>query len=263
MNYQAKLPDESVNVSNEGFLFQALKLLTSLALIVGIFYLIMIFLVNLIVTNLSVAQEKKLLNYIAFDANISNQQNSYLTEIKDRLNSCANLPYDVEIYISSDEQVNAFALPGGVIYITRGMLKELNNKNELAFVIGHELGHFKNKDHLKGLGHSLVLLTLALLLGNDYDILGYTLSTGGAKYSQAVELHSDKVGLELMQCAYGSVTDATRLFERMAEGKNKWEFFLASHPNFDSRVHHMHRIIEEQGMDTSQKAPELKNILDK
>lgn len=262
MKYNTKLPDDSVNIPRENVLFQAMKLSFSLLLIVAISYALMVILVDFIVTNITPEQEKKLLSYVSFDINISNKKSPYLTEIKDKLTACTDIPYDVNIFVSSEEVANAYALPGGSIHITKGMLSELKTQNELAFIIGHELGHFENKDHLKGLGHSLVLLSLALLVGDDYSILGHTLSAGGAKYSQSAELHADKVGLDLLNCAYGSVTDATKTFERMGAGHDTWEFFLASHPHFDTRVEKMKEMIKKEKMDITKASPTLKNILE-
>jgi len=258
--YNAQLSDDSVNISQESFLSQAIKLIISLLLFVGVFYILMVGLINLIVANITPKQEKQLLEYISFEINISNKESTYLTKVKDKLEACTNIPYNVKIYISEEKIANAYALPGGTIYITQGMLEKFENQNELAFIIGHELGHFTNKDHLKGIGHSLILLTLATLMGSDFNILGQTLSAGGAKYSQSAELHADKVGLELMNCAYGSVTDATRIFEKMGRGESDWKFFLASHPNFKDRVTKMKEIITKQNMDNSKKAIALENF---
>ena len=260
MKYNTKLPDDSVNIPKESILLQAMKLGLSLFAIVFVFYVTMVLLINVIVSSITPSQEKKLLSYISFDMNISNQESPYLTEIKDKLVACTDIPYDVNILVSSEEVANAYALPGGTIHITKGMLSQLKTQNELAFIIGHELGHFKNKDHLKGLGHSLVLLSLAMFIGDGYSILEHTFSVGGAKYSQSAELYADKVGLELLNCAYGSVTDATKTFERMGEGHTDWEFFLASHPNFDTRVQKMQELIIQENMDTTKASPILKNI---
>jgi len=260
MIYTPKLPDDSVNVSNESFLIQAFKLTASLLIVVAIFYALMIGLITLIVNNITPQQEKKLLEYVSFDVNISNKESTYLTGIKDKLKACSDIPYDVNIYISGEEIANAYALPAGEIHITKGMLSKIKNQNELVFIIGHELGHFTNKDHLKSMGQALVFLTLATLMGDDYNLLGYTINAGGAKYSQSAEFHADKTGLELMNCAYGSVTDATKLFERMGEGKSDWEFFLATHPNFEDRIERINTIISEQNMDTTKKAVTLENF---
>ena len=260
MIYNAKLPDDSVNVTHQNFFTQALKLTVSLLVIVFVFYVLMMGLVSLIVSNITPQQEKQLSKYISFDINVSNKKSPYLTSIKDKLKACSDIPYDVNIYISGETVANAYALPGGNIHVTQGMLSQITNQNELAFIVGHELGHFKNKDHLKSMGQALILVTLATLMGDDYNFLGQTINAGGAKYSQAAEFNADKVGLELMNCAYGSVTDVTKLFERMGEGKSKWEFFLASHPNFESRIEKMKALISEENMDTSKPVINLENF---
>jgi Zn-dependent protease with chaperone function len=260
MIYSSKLPNDKVNVTHQNFFVQAVKLTVSLLVIVLILYGLMMGLISLIISNITPQQEKQLLEYIAFDINISNKKSTYLTGIKDKLKACSDIPYDVNIYISGEKEANAYALPGGNIHITQGMLSQIKNQNELVFIVGHELGHFKNKDHLKSMGQALILVTLATLMGDDYSFLGHTINAGGAKYSQSAEFSADKVGLELMNCAYGSVTDATKMFERMGEGKSEWEFFLATHPNFDSRVEKMHELIAEKKMDTFKKAVSLENF---
>ena len=260
MIYTPKLPDERVNVSHESFLTQAFKLTVSLLLMVAIFYFLMMGTINLIVSHITPQQEKKLLEYISFDVNVSNRESAYLTGIKDKLKACSEIPYDVNIYISGEEIANAYALPGGTIHITKGMLSKIKNQNELVFIVGHELGHFKNKDHLKSMGQALIFLTLATLMGDDYNFLGHSINAGGTKYSQSAEFSADKTGLELMNCAYGSVTDATTLFERMGEGKSDWEFFLATHPNFESRVQKIKALIAEKQMDVTKKAVALDNF---
>ena len=260
MMYNPKLPDDTTNVSQDNFFSQALKLSLSLLVSVAILYFIIIGIIGLIINNITPQQEKKMLEYISFDINISNTKSAYLTQIKEKLKACTDIPYDVNIYISEEEIVNAYALPGGDIHITKGMLNQLKNQNELVFILAHEMGHFQNKDHLKGLGQALILLTLALFMGDDYTILGHALNAGGAKYSQSAEFNADSVGLELMHCAYGSVSDATKLFERMGEGESHWKYFLASHPNFDSRIEKMKKLIAKNNMDTSQEPLVLENF---
>ena len=52
--------------------------------------------------------------------------------------------------------MNAVALPGGNIVVFAGLLKEIKSENELAMILGHELGHFAHRDHLRGAdGHTL------------------------------------------------------------------------------------------------------------
>jgi Zn-dependent protease with chaperone function len=248
MKYNPKLPDETVNHPKRNLLLDAIKLMVSLALIVSVVYGALLFGVDYAVSHLSAKQEKKLMQYTKVDFDMQKTKESpYLQKITDKLGKCAKLPYKIETYILEADEVNAFAVPGGKIMVTRGMLKRLKSENELAFIIGHELGHFKHRDHLKGLGKSLILGLFSMFVGESYgSVFDATLQVTDAKYSQSQELDADRFGLDLMACAYGDVTDATALFARMDRGKS-WKYFLASHPSFKERVEKMRRYIEEKG----------------
>jgi Zn-dependent protease with chaperone function len=69
-----------------------------------------------------------------------------------------------KIHIIPDPRINAMALPGGNIVVFSALIKETGSENELAFVLAHELGHFANRDHLRGLGRRLLLLTASAAL---------------------------------------------------------------------------------------------------
>ncbi|WP_320034530.1 M48 family metallopeptidase [Halarcobacter sp.] len=253
VKYNAKIPNTSVNVTQESFLLKTFKLGVSLAILATLFYLLISLTVNFIVSHLSTEQEKKLLNFITYDIDLNGKEDKHLSEIKNKLASCTNIPYKTKIFISSEDNIaNAYALPGGSIYITQKLMDELKSESELIFIIAHELSHFKNKDHLKGLGNSLFFASIGLILGEEYSsLLNYTIGIGGAKYSQNNEIAADKSGLELMQCAYDSVSGATNLFERMGKNEKKWKYFLASHPDFHKRIEEMKKVIKEQNMNSS------------
>ena len=72
------------------------------------------------------------------------------------------------------DQVNAFAVPGGAVLVTSGMLKLLSNEAELACVIGHEVGHVVRKHHLS-------LLQKELLLQSGAKVVGEAVQSGGPK----------------------------------------------------------------------------------
>ena len=260
MKYTATLPDDSVNVSKENPLFVALKLTLSLVLLAGVAYVLLGFLMNILVASISPEYEKKLMEFISVDVNITQGDSKYLNTVTQKLKKCTDIPYDIGTHIMEDSEPNAFAMPGGAIYITRGMIAKLKSENELAFIIGHELGHFKNKDHLRMLGHRLLFGVVGILLGSDYGaVASTTLSIGSTKYSQKAEYAADIFGLEVMNCAYGSVTDATKMFERMDEG-DEWKYFIATHPGFKSRVEKMKEKIAIDGMDTSRAVVPLGKI---
>ena len=78
------------------------------------------------------------------------QLSIYIDRVGQRLakeSSRPNLKYTFTVL--NDDMINAFALPGGFIYITRGMLMHLNSESELAAVLGHEIAHVTEKHALK------------------------------------------------------------------------------------------------------------------
>jgi Zn-dependent protease with chaperone function len=66
-----------------------------------------------------------------------------------------------KVTIIPSPEVNALAVPGGNIMVFAGLLKEIKTENELAFVIAHELGHFENRDQLRGIGRMLILFVIS------------------------------------------------------------------------------------------------------
>lgn len=259
MKYQPKLPDSTVNISKNSFLLQTLKLLFSLIVIAILVFGALKVALYFIIDNMPASYEKKLSNYTSMDIDIDNiKRDKYLDELIQSLQECAKLPYDVQAYIIPETKPNAFALPGGSIYVTRGMLRMIKNQNELVSVLGHEMGHFKNRDHLKSMGVKLLFSLLSLTVGDGYGtILNTTLDISNIKYSQEAELEADKYALDVMECAYGSVSDATTLFERMDNGKS-FSYFFTTHPSFTKRLELMKNHIKESGFDISKPPIELK-----
>lgn len=258
--YRAGLPDDGVNTSLSTPLLTAVKLAISLLLIAAVVYAALNYLIDITVSSISPEQEARLEKMFVVEANLSDANSNELGRITQRMARCAKLPYPIYTRIMEEPEPNAFAVPGGFIYITRGMLKKMKSENVLAFIIGHELGHFKHRDHLRGLGYRLIVGMLGLLLGSDYGVATQiTLSIGSAKHSQSAEFAADAFGLEMMQCAYGTVTDATTLFEEMDTG-SEWRYFIATHPGFRERVKRMKEQILQKHFDTAQKPIPLKQI---
>ncbi len=253
MKYSQKLPDDSVNIPKENLIFAMLKLLAVLLIFSFLIYGGLKVALHLTVDNLSPSFEKKLTQFVTIDMDIeSPTSNAYLDEITADIAKCAKLPYDVKVFMIPDDTPNAFALPGGTIYITKGMLRSVKNQNELASIIGHEMGHFKHRHHLKTLGTSLLFSLLTLTLGEGYGtILNTTLDISNVKYSQSAELEADAFSLDVMQCTYGTVNDATTLFSRMEVGSGSdWSYFFATHPAFKERLEKMDMRIADKGYDT-------------
>jgi Zn-dependent protease with chaperone function len=150
------------------------------------------------------------------------------------------LPY--HLVLIDHETPNAFAFPGGGIGISTALLEVLDDEIEVAFVIGHELGHFYNRDHLRGLGRAAGFgIIMAVLFGNSSgsgsfgNIINFVLQRD---YSQDREQLADRFGLELVYSVYGKVEGTDRLFQIIHEKdkRPKWAYMFSSHPSPEQRI---------------------------
>jgi predicted Zn-dependent protease len=157
-----------------------------------------------------------------------------------------------QIHLVPHSTINAMALPGGHIVIFSGLLEHIESENELAMILGHELGHFNNRDHLRGLGRGLVLMFLSsVTLGIDSrvsQILQAMLVNTEMKFSQKQELQSDLWGLQYIMQKYGHAGGATDFFRRLGEKEKRGRlaYFFATHPFPDKRVQALDSLIREK-----------------
>ncbi|WP_072681122.1 M48 family metallopeptidase [Arcobacter sp. LA11] len=245
MKYIQKLPDESVNVSKNNIFFETFKFLFSFLVLFAIVYFSLIGLSNLIVTNLSYENEKKLLTFIDFDIN-NTTEDKKLSKILEDLKLCTSLKNDLKVRVLESDIQNAFALPGGTIIVTSELLKNAKSDNELYFILGHELGHYINKDHLKRFGQSIVMMGLNLILPSDMNFLSSSsFQITNSKYSKEQEFEADKNGLNLMFCSLKDMTDAKSFFERInnIDKSSEFSYIFATHPHPLNRIENIESII--------------------
>lgn len=177
-----------------------------------------------------------------------------LNQLLDRLE--AQLPAeqqnrDYQILYIPDASVNAAALPGNRIIVFQGLLAEMESENELMMVLGHELGHFAHRDHLRQLGRGLLMqLALASLFGDTSGLqsiaISGTAALSDARFSQGQEYQADQFGLALLQQTYGQVAGATDFFERLSQEEIGVDF-LATHPGSERRIRKLQREIANRG----------------
>lgn len=249
------MPDGNVNVT-EGSPLKELALLLSgvLGIVLAIYYLLGL-LIDYSVQHLSPDQEKTLAINFTPQLNSANftKETTLVQTMLDRIQTeCAHLPYQIKIIVVGEEAINAVALPGGTILVFSGLLKKLKSENELAFILGHELGHFKNKDHLKSLGRAVVLLVSSNILlgqGNPIGNLIYSsINLMETSFSREQESAADAFALEILHCRYNHVGGATDFFELLMkeEGDSKlFAHFFASHPETQTRIQELnHRAVQ-------------------
>jgi Zn-dependent protease with chaperone function len=227
-----------------------------LAVAVGV-YLALGLAVDLIVPRLSMNLEKKLarafIGKLAETDEVADASRS-LQALVDRLqNHCAPLPYTITVHVQQSDAVNAAALPGGHMVVFTGLLAEMASENELAFVLAHELGHYIHRDHLRGLGRILVLMTAStVLLGADNSIsnmIGQGVMLTELSFSRKQEVQADEYALETLLCHYGHVGDVTSFFKKIPEDSDPGPFghYFASHPENRRRISHLEDLIQKRG----------------
>ena len=236
-----------------------------------VLYLLFNLLVNIIITFIPPVVEQKLGSVIVpvyEQQAVNSTQQKTLNQLLNRLER--NLPvkqqeneYQV-LYIPKDT-VNAIAIPGNKIIIYRGLLAEVESENELMMVLGHELGHFANRDHLRGLGNALMVrVTISYLLG-DANIFQSMIASSikaisDANYSQKQEKQADKFGLELLDKTYGQVAGATDFFQKLSKARTSNYDFLASHPAPAKRVKEIKKLIKKNNYSTESTTPLPENL---
>ena len=129
----------------------------------------------------------------------------YVQRIGEQLAKVSNnTDFDYTFTILDDPVVNAFALPGGFIYITRGMLAHLNSESELAAVLGHEIAHVTERHAIRARNRGTTLNVLgaagAVVTGlpGVYEVAGLTSDLYLKGYSRGFELEADAIGAEYM-----------------------------------------------------------------
>jgi predicted Zn-dependent protease len=180
---------------------------------------------------------------------------AYVSEVVRRLVRAGNprsFEYVVKIVDIAEE--NAFATVGGHVYITRGMLAQLNSETELAGVLAHEISHISHrhvaKQQTRALGYQILglgAIALGATLGNPDNNLGQAplgvsaaLATIMSSYSQAAELEADESGLLIMaQAGYdprGLVAFLRSLRTRERLTGLGYHGLLATHPETAERI---------------------------
>jgi len=144
--------------------------------------------------------------------------------------------------------INAFALPGGYVYVTRGLLARLNSEDELASVLGHELTHVAARHTAAMLSKAYAAQTAIVLASLFYpqaalalgDLVNIALGLAFLGYSRAMEAQADEYGLTYMEKAgYNPAATAQtfRMFLDLQEREpGKMEHFLLSHPPTKERL---------------------------
>jgi len=156
---------------------------------------------------------------------------------------------DWRFFVVDSKDVNAFALPGGFIYVNRGLIDRAETLDELAGALGHEIGHVVRRHSVhqmeKGAKANVaVTLTCTLTRICNSDLANTAIQVGGAalfaRYSRLDEAEADSEAVLTVMRAGIDPRGIPALFERLIEERRTSPFFIegffASHPLEEDRI---------------------------
>ncbi|MBN1805858.1 MAG: M48 family metallopeptidase [Sedimentisphaerales bacterium] len=170
-----------------------------------------------------------------------------LSEISHRLTTCvANKSRKFKFEVIKNPEPNAFALPGGFIFVTSSLVELCQfNQDEIAFILAHEMGHV-----IKGHAMARIISNSAIATASRVapvrGVLSGWLRKAGVQflesaYSQDIESEADKLGVRLVAAARYETQACVRLLSRLAKlsrpvGQFDLGNYFSSHPPFDERI---------------------------
>jgi len=179
---------------------------------------------------------------------------NYIDSVGQRIARVSHRP-DLEYHFVAleDKSVNAFALPGGYIFITKGMLKKLTTEAQLAAILSHEIAHIVARHSSANMSREIGISILLSAVTSDKTPQGVLTAADlthqiiGLSYSREDEKTADLAGLDYMTWAgynpYGMV-ETIRMLQSQQESR-PIEFF-STHPSPQSRLGHLTQKIQTQ-----------------
>lgn len=186
---------------------------------------------------------------------------AYVSDLGKRLaaqSERAGLPW--EFHVVNSNVINAFALPGGKVFITRGLLSKLSNEAQLAGVLSHEIGHVTAEHVGQQLSQAILLQGVTIGLGvassrSDKDwlkALGIGTNIGGTvyllKFGRDQESQADELGVRYMtRLGYNPVgqIQVMEVLQKESVGKSGAPEFLSTHPLPKTRITRLEKHIHE------------------
>ncbi len=162
-----------------------------------------------------------------------------------RVSRRSDIPYTFRVVNTDD--VNAFAVPGGYLYVNRGLIEAADTESELAGVLGHEIGHVVGRHSARQMTQQYGLSAIAgLILGDNPSMLTQVVAqiaaTGAiTSYSRGMESEADGYGVQELYDAGIDPAGLATFFDKLDEmrggaGGSRLEMFFSTHPDPGARA---------------------------
>jgi hypothetical protein len=170
-----------------------------------------------------------------------------------------NEKYPFQFKIVNDTAINAFALPGGFIYVNRGAIEAADNESQIAGVIAHEIGHVVLRHGTHQISRAYVAQAPLAVLGGVLGAgsmgsilgqlgVGFGLNSLFLKYSRDAESQADLMGTQILHDSGYDPKGMVNFFEKLqAQSKEKTSQFFSDHPVPENRISNVQKEIEKLG----------------
>jgi predicted Zn-dependent protease len=184
---------------------------------------------------------------------------SYVEAVGGRLAAVSQDPNrGYQFHVIEDPGVNAFAIPGGHLYVQTGLIQAAESEAELASVMAHELGHAEERHPTERLSRTYgTQMLLNMVLGENpgqlQAIAGNLIATGGiSAYSRSAENEADRIGVYLLNRAGYDPGALASFFEKLAQleqqsGGPAGSTFFSTHPPTPDRIANVNALIQGFG----------------
>lgn len=188
---------------------------------------------------------------------------NYLNDMKEDILISEDVTYKEEfvwkLHVINEDVLNAFATPGGYIYIYTGLIKYLQDADALAGVLGHEIAHADQRHSVKQLQKTYgITVLLSIALGNDPSQLAQIAAQiagtlGQLKFSRDDEAEADEFSVKYLEESPYACNGAAMFFQKLIEEEQAGRVpqFLSTHPSPANRVEDINELADELGCDTS------------
>ncbi len=178
------------------------------------------------------------------------QATQYVNEIGQKVAAASERDeFEYEFYLVMDNQLNAFALPGGKVFVNAGAIMNTDSEAELAGLLAHEISH-------AALSHGFQLAAKGNLTANIISYVPYVGSTASSlivlNYSRGMEKQADLFGTRILVNA-GYAADGVRNLMAKLDKANREEnseppAWLSTHPNSKQRIEYMEKLIVDNNL---------------
>ncbi|TLD85088.1 M48 family peptidase [Helicobacter sp. MIT 11-5569] len=196
------------------------------------------------------------------NAEISNNatQTKMIERVGTKIANVANRPdFQWEFYLLQSEQINAFCLPGGKVFVYTGIMDMVANDDELAVILSHEIAHTilrhgaerMSMQNLQQIGGSILGLVVQSQIPEYASLFNQAYNVGSnvgvmLPFSRSHELEADEVGIALMQKAGYDAQAAIAFWQKMAQGSKNSSDFFSTHPSDTKRIKAIQEILQKQ-----------------